>query len=832
VGAVATGADDSGTTGQFCLLLAQTRALAGLTQEELAHAAGISLRAIGDMERGRTRGPQRRTVQALATALGLDRAGAAALEQAAQSGRPRRTPQAPAPAPAPAPAASPAASPAADSGDGTARSTPAVPSALALPRDIADFTARDDALAELRAQTQEPAPAHSRVALVCGHPGLGKTAFALHAAHTLAHQFPDGQLSLDLMGMAPAPLSPREALAQLLRALGVPDSTVPADTQERAGLYRSLLRDRRIVLVLDNAADEAQVRPLLPGSGPTLTVITSRHTLPGLESVHRLPLRVLTPVEATTLLSRIAGPERTGAEPDATTELARLCGHLPLALRIAGQRLAARPQQRVSQLVRQLIAEDDRLDTLQAGDLRIRAAFALSYEKLPARTQLLLRRCSLTAGPDFTASAAAAYSGLTLRQTERHLEELTDAGLLQPAAAPERHRLHDLLRLYAGERLAAEEDPADTAAARERTGSWMLARATAAGLRFSPESEQNPGGVPAHPDPDPATAPVTLADAGRWLEEEHPEWLAALHHAHATGRHQQVVDTAEAMHWFSDTLLHWDVWVQVFGLSAQSARALGDRPAEAVHLNYLAWAHLTCLHEYQQGLDLGREALELARGIQDGQQEAWALTYCGSALRGLRRYQEAIESYQWAATVFTTLGTPTGQLGRLVAARLAGTCLRESGQAEAALEAHRRVLAGCLPGAGPLPSRASHLMSGFAAHELGLDQAALLQWSEAEQVYRQALTHFEAASRPDSMTRTLTELGTALAELNRAGEARSTLQEALTALAAPTASGSRETRRRIRAQLTALREPDAEAVLLPMDTPTVPPGPGPGTVVH
>ena len=828
MGTVAAGADDRDATGRFSDLLTRSRTLAGLTQEELAHAAGISLRAVGDMERGRTLGPQRRTVQALADALRLDPCGAAELEQAAQAGRPRR-----APAPPSAPPATGTGGPAVgdpvvsgpdtggpavgghgsghavgghgSGGADAARSS--APSALALPRDIADFTARDDALARLHAQALDPAPTHPRVTLVCGHPGLGKTAFALHAAHTLAHLFPDGQLSLDLMGMAATPLTPREALAQLLRALGVPGSEVPADAQERAGLYRSLVRKQRVVLVLDNAADEAQVRPLLPGSGPALTIITSRQSLPGLESVHRLPLHVLDPVEATTLLARIAGPERTAAEPDATLELARLCGHLPLALRIAGQRLATRPQQRISHLVRQLTDDEARLDTLQAGDLRIRAAFGLSYQRLPARAQLVLRRCSLTAGPDFTAATAAVYSGLTLRQAERQLEELSDAGLLQPAAAPERHRLHDLLRLYAGEQLSAEEEPADTDAARARAAVWLLGRATATGLRFNPESDPEQA-----PDPDPATAPAALADARHWLENEHPEWLAALRHAHDAGLHRQVVDTAEAMHWFSDTLLHWDAWVQVFELSVRSARALGDRRAEAVHLNNLAWAYLMCLHECERGLELAGEALALARRIENSQEQAWALTYCGSALRGLHRPQEAFTAYQRAAGVFAAEDTGTGLVGRLVATREAGSCQRESGQALEALTTHQRVLDG-LRNPEQLTPHATRFMAGFAAHELGLDHAALLQWPRAEQAYRQALAHFEAANRPDSIPRTLTALGTALAELDRTDEAHRTLQQALNVLdAARTTVGGWGIRRQIREQLTNLGTPPPAGV--------------------
>jgi DNA-binding XRE family transcriptional regulator len=272
-------AEGDGARGEFCLLLARSRTLAGLTQEELAQAAGISLRALGDMERGRTRGPQRQTVQALSAALRLDPEQAAALEQAAQAGRSRRTPSALV-ADNPDGGSTGTVNGAGDGG-GAVRAGTGAPSALALPRDIADFTARQDALARLHDLARDPEPAHPRIVLVCGQPGLGKTAFALHTAHSLARLFPDGQLSLDLLGMAPAPLSPRDALAQLLRALGVPDASVPAATEERAGLYRSLVRERRLILVLDNAADEAQVRPLLPGAGPALTLVTSRHRLPG-----------------------------------------------------------------------------------------------------------------------------------------------------------------------------------------------------------------------------------------------------------------------------------------------------------------------------------------------------------------------------------------------------------------------------------------------------------------------------------------------------------------------------------------------------------------------
>ncbi|RKT08915.1 NB-ARC domain-containing protein [Streptomyces sp. 1114.5] len=779
------GTEASAGTGEFSRLLAGHRVAAGLTQEELAAAAGVSLRALGDMERGRTRGPQRRTVRALARALGLDEARGQALDRAAQSGRPRGL--RPGPARVPAQAAPRDPLPQTPAGSGPAGTGEAVAgqaglagergqSALALPRDIADFTAREDALAALAGLAAGERPAHPRVVLISGQPGLGKTAFALHAAHTLAPRFPDGQLSLDLAGMSAQPLTARDALGQVLRALGVEDAAVPAGTEERAGLYRALVRDRRLVLVLDNAADEGQVRPLLPGSGPAVTIVTSRNVLPGLESVHRLSLDVLAPAEAAALLARIAGRERIEAAPDATAELARLCGYLPLALRIAGQRLVARPQQPVAHLVRQLAAEENRLDLLETGDLAVRPAFELSYRRLPVESRLVLRRCALTAGADFTAAVAAAYTGRSEARTELLLEQLVDAGLLQPAT-PDRYRLHDLVRLYAAERMAAEEPAEELAEVRSRAGRRILDRATAYGLRFDPEHEKDDAAVTGR-------APAHLTEAAHWLEYEHPEWLAALHQAQQSGRYREVVDTAEAMHWFSDRLLSWGIWAEVFQLSVDAARALGDRRAEAVHVNYLAWTYVTCLHRYQRGIELAGEGLELAKEVGDREQQGWALTYLASGLRYLRRHREATEAFHRAADAFADVDSRSARIGRLVTLRGAANCLRESGRAEEAVDSRRRALAGALELVERWSSPLMHLLAAMTAHELGLDRAALRRWPAAEKAYRQALVHYEAVGRPDSMTKTLTELGTALIEQGRAEEARELLTEALTDLSA------------------------------------------------
>ncbi|MER6574940.1 helix-turn-helix transcriptional regulator, partial [Nonomuraea sp. NPDC001023] len=272
----------------FGTMLRSLRHAAGLTIEELSHASGVSVRAIGDMERGASRGPQRRTVEALAEALRLDEPRRTALSDAARAGRPRQD---------------------------------AAPGACEPPRGVGDFTGRERELRLLRDlaarttdRTAEDAPAV--VAAVSGAAGIGKTALAVRATAHLADLFPDGRFYLDLRGMDPVPLDPGTALSRLLNALGVAERRIPADEEDRAGQYRALLRGRRCLVVLDNAAHEAQVRPLLPAEGPAMTLVTGRRPLAGLEGVHQVPLAHLAAGESAALLRAIVGAERADADPD------------------------------------------------------------------------------------------------------------------------------------------------------------------------------------------------------------------------------------------------------------------------------------------------------------------------------------------------------------------------------------------------------------------------------------------------------------------------------------------------------------------------------------
>ncbi|MET8570309.1 helix-turn-helix domain-containing protein [Streptomyces sp. NPDC004783] len=720
--------DGTPVTGDFGQRLRHLRVRAGLSQEALSHAAGVSVRALADMERGRTRGPQRRTVQVLAEALGLDDDETANLERSAALGRPRpRT-----------------------------ATAPAAPGTLALPRDIQDFTARVPALAQLLDLAQDADPGRPAVAVVAGQPGLGKTAFAVHAAHRLAPHFPDGQFALDLHGMDPEPTTPRDALARLLGAIGVPDAAIPAGTDDRAGLWRSMAGDRRLLLLLDNAVDESQVGPLLPGTGPSLTIVTSRHSLAGLESVHRSDLSLLRREEAVELLTRIVGPERVQAEAQAARDLADLCGHLPLAVRIAGQRLLSRPHERLGKLVARLAAESRRLDGLQAGSLRVRAAFALSYRQLRPESRTFLRRASLAAGVDFSPETGALLADLPHDEAVACAEELTDAGLLQSDSATERYRFHDLLKLYAAEQVAAEDGPAVRDAALDRTARWMLRRATAAALHFDVEHdrtaphdgpEEHDAPAP-HGDPDPDGAPVGRDDARAWLEAERSQWLAALRLAHGTGLHRQVLDAAEAMHWFSDLNQHWEQWVEVFQLSADSARSLGSRREEAVHLNYLAWAYNLCVADPPAALTAADTALVAARDCGDGLQEGWALGYGAGALHRLGRVPEAHARLGEAARRLASQDSPQARLAELTILNSLGTLLRQAGRAAEALEVHRRSEEICRAG---IPGRMDDLIALYLAvaqQQIGNDLAALERWDEAEPPLRRALAAFEAAQMP------------------------------------------------------------------------------------
>ncbi|MCB5911259.1 AfsR/SARP family transcriptional regulator [Streptomyces pinistramenti] len=346
-----------------------------------------------------------------------------------------------------------------------------------LPATVSDFTGRAAFVAELSEQLATAEGHVMALSALTGIGGVGKTTLAVHVAHAANRHFPDGQLYVDLQGAGHSPSEPDTVLAAFLRALGVPEASIPDGLDERAALYRSSLAGRRVLTLLDNARDAAQVRPLLPGTEGCAALITSRARMIDLAGAHLIDLDVMSPEEAFTLFRRIVGEERVNAEREASMDVVGACGFLPLAIRIAASRLAARRTWTVSFLARKLADERRRLDELQAGDLAVKATFELGYGQLEPQQARAFRLLGLADGPDLSLAAAAALLDMDTDSAESLLESLVDTSLLE-SAAPGRYRFHDLVRLYA--RSCAERDeqpPQERDAALSRLLDFYLASA-------------------------------------------------------------------------------------------------------------------------------------------------------------------------------------------------------------------------------------------------------------------------------------------------------------------------------------------------------------------
>ncbi len=616
--------------GSVAQLLRIWRERALLTQAQLADRAGISARTIRRLESGEVARPQVTTVRLLATVLGLS-----APEEATLVAAVTEDPEA---APPPYPDAGSTPTPEAP------RQLPAAsPAFTGRASELAGFEHLDDATTVV-------------ISAIDGMAGIGKTALAIHAAHRMADRFPDGQLFLDLHGHTDGvpPVDAADALDRLLRTLGVSADQVPEHLDDRAALYRSRLADRQVLLLLDNAASEAQVRPLLPGTPGCLVLVTSRRRLTGLDNTHAVSLDVLTRSDAIALFRRIAGEQRTAdAPPDALAEVVELCGRLPLAIRIAAARLRSHPVWTVGHLVQGLANQQHRLSALDVGHRSVTAALDLSVRQLGTDLQLVYRLLGLHPGADFDHDAVAALTAPIAVTADRLIGELLDANLLQELT-PRRYRFHDLVRAHAG----AQGPPAGAdQEGREAIGRLLDHYRDAAAAAMDV----------AYPTAPPGAAPAArdAESANVWLGTELSNLLAVAQHAARHGWPGHAVHLAVTLHRHLRSQGPLADAEQLYVRALSAARGSGDRSGEAkvlLCLGDIRWP----LGRQDSAAECYRLARDLARDLRLSAVEVAALAGLAEVVRARDRPEQAVVLGQEALRIARRTRDRCGEMTVLV----------------------------------------------------------------------------------------------------------------------------------------------------------------------
>jgi DNA-binding SARP family transcriptional activator len=652
-----------------------------------------------------------------------------------------------------------------------ARSVPAQ-----LPADVADFTGREDQIKHLcdllASGGAEADPGAVRIALVAGSGGLGKTSLAVHAAHRVRGSFPDGQLYVDLLGAAPQPLLPADVLARFLRDLGVDGRDVPADDDERAARYRTVLAGRRMLIVLDNVRDAAQVRPLLPGTASCAVLLTTRNRMPDLASTRLVDLNVLDDDEALTLFTRVVGDERAAAEPEATAELLLACAGLPLAIRICAARLNTRSGWSIGAMAGRLRDEHRRLDELKVGDMAVRASFQVSFASLPASVQPddvasadAFRMLGLWHGPSITSEAAAALFGTPEHLAEDALEVLVDAHLLESTASG-RYKFHDLLRVYASERAVADLPEAERQAAVGRLLGWYMRTADAAGAAVSPRSRYN---MPLDA-PDPNAQPLTFAaaqDALAWYDSERANVLAATRQAATAGRHDIAWRLPVPLFLVFDSRGAWADCIASHRVALGSARQAGNRQGEAWVLNNLGLA-LGATRD-SEGIACLERSLALRHEIGDRAGEAQAAGNLADTYSRLGRPKEAIDLFSRARDLSREVGNRYSEGVNLTNLGAALLEMDRADEAVTPLEQARATF-----GEIPYPDGV-----GYASYHLGRCYRSLGRGQQALDCLQEALSSHRAAGNRHRQAVTLRALGAAQTENGQTVQARHSWTEAL-----------------------------------------------------
>jgi tetratricopeptide (TPR) repeat protein len=506
---------------------------------------------------------------------------------------------------------------------------------------------------------------------------MGKTALSVHVAHGLRDAFPDGQLYINLRGAEDGsdPTGPFEALGRFLRAVGVEGTGMPDTLEERLDLYRTLVSDLRILIVLDNAANDDQIRPLIPGGSSCAVITNSRARIGTTIGAHLLRLTVLEPAAAIGLLSGIAGPERVWAEPDAAADLCRQCGHLPLAIRVAAAKLTAKPHWSIRKLASLFADERHRLDHLMHGELDVRASITLSYAGLDPPVQQLLCRLGDMDLPEISVWLSAALMDSSLETAEELLESLFDAQLLdvigQDITGRPRYQMHDLVRLFANERAQTDQPPTELQAARTRAFDATLSLADAAtnrvyGPTYAVDSEANRWTLPAEAITD------LVAEPMRWFESERHGLTATIRRAARPGCGTAYWEIVNATSTLFETLRLFDEWQDLLQAALQCARGRGDQRGQAVMLFWMSQV-LANRMEYEQAKDHLRDAIELFKMDNDRRGYAIAAAIMGHLDRLVGNDDTAMRSYERALPMLRDVGDSFGEA--LVLRRIGGIYL-------------------------------------------------------------------------------------------------------------------------------------------------------------
>lgn len=689
----------------FAKLLRRLRTDAGLTQEELAEAAGVSHRSISDLERGIHRTARKDTARLLADALDLVGAARAEFEAAARG----RVVAVDDPPRAPHPLAR-----------SIAATTPR------LPHDIRSFTGREPDLAHLIEAVTEDGGVVGIYA-IGGMAGVGKSAFAVHAAHLLEQRFPDGQIFLPLHAHTAGqrPVDPNDALASLLLSTGIDAHQIPDGLEERAGLWRAHLSGKRTLLVLDDAAGHEQVRDLLPGTPGSLVLITSRRHLSALDDATSICLDTLPPDEAAALLIRLADrPELDTADPG-VGKINELCGYLPLAIGMLARQLHHHPAWTVVGLADELATARDRLGLMHAENLSVAAAFDMSYHDLSYDLQRLFRRLGLHPGIDIDSYVAAALDDISPSLARRRLDELFDQHLIaEPASG--RYRMHDLIRQHA-RALAANDSTEDREATVDRLMGFYVTAAASVGRHFN-------RGFP-HVDDSAALLPqvATLEEAARWLEAERANMhavvdLAALRKQSAPG-----IEIATSMSGFLRTHGHWTQMQALHMTALETAHEVGDRAGEVSVLTGLGIAQ-RLTGRYKAAADTLTRALELCTELEDRQQgQANALVPLGVVRRLSVDFPSASATLASALELYRSLGDKLGQADAL---NELGCVERLTGDYRAAMASHNLALALYRELGDPLGQAEALRYLGRVHQETGDLAAAEPSYAMALELYR------------------------------------------------------------------------------------------------